>query len=167
MKWTEGHVWVTENLIVKKPFFLYKYIIMRNSTPVKWEKGANRIADLHVLPDMEITDQEFSRSPSIASLASMSMQSIHSGTRNKSPSKSPTRSRLRFVNIQDEWEHFKIKFSINDPIEEQLISQGDFMRIIGSTPKLGSQNVGEMESTPPMKMSRTQRPIEWLIDKYG
>jgi hypothetical protein len=41
------------------------------------------------------------------------------------------------------------------------------MRIIGSTPKLGSKNVGEMESTPPMKMSRTQRPIEWLIDKYG
>jgi len=41
------------------------------------------------------------------------------------------------------------------------------MRIIGSTPKLGSQNIGEMESTPPMRMSRTQRPIEWLFDKYG
>jgi hypothetical protein len=41
------------------------------------------------------------------------------------------------------------------------------MRIIGSTPKLGSQNEGEMESTPPMRMNRAQRPIEWLFDKYG
>jgi len=24
-----------------------------------------------------------------------------------------------------------------------------------------------MESTPPMRMSRAQRPIEWLFDKYG
>jgi hypothetical protein len=68
MKWTGGHVWVTENLIVKKPFFLYKYIVMRGKDAVKWEKGANRIADLHVLPDMEIIDQEFSRSASVASL---------------------------------------------------------------------------------------------------
>ena len=41
------------------------------------------------------------------------------------------------------------------------------MRIVGSTPKLGSQNEVEMESTPPMRMNRTQRPIEWLFDKYG
>jgi hypothetical protein len=41
------------------------------------------------------------------------------------------------------------------------------MRIIGSIPKLGSKNAGEMESTPPMRMSRTFMPIEWLIDKYG
>jgi hypothetical protein len=41
------------------------------------------------------------------------------------------------------------------------------MRIIGSTPKLGSNNVAEMESTEPIRMNRAQRPIEWLIDKYG
>ena len=41
------------------------------------------------------------------------------------------------------------------------------MRIIGSIPRLGSKNVGEMESTPPMRMSRTQRPVPWLFDKYG
>jgi hypothetical protein len=117
MKWTEGHVWETENLIVKKPFFLYKYVVMKGKEVVKWEKGANRIADLHVLPDMEGFDQDlFSRSSSI-SLNSMVIKSVASGNRNSS-SKSPTRGRLRFVNIQDEWEHFKIKFSINDPIEE-------------------------------------------------
>jgi aspartate oxidase len=52
-------------------------------------------------------------------------------------------------------------------IEEQINNQGDYMRIIGSTPKLGSNNVAEMESTEPIRMNRTQRPIEWLIDKYG
>ena len=77
------------------------------------------------------------------------------------------RNTLRHVQIEDEWEHFKIKFSINDPIEEEFVSGGDFMRIIGSIPKLGSKNAGEMESTPPMRMSRSPYSIEWLVDKYG
>lgn len=58
---------------------------------------------------------------------------------------SPEKNTLKHVQIVDEWEHFKIRFSINDPILEDAISHGDFMRIIGSTPKLGSQGVGEME----------------------
>ena len=41
------------------------------------------------------------------------------------------------------------------------------MRIIGNTPKLGSANPGEMETTPPIRMSRTLKPIQWLVDKYG
>lgn len=41
------------------------------------------------------------------------------------------------------------------------------MRIIGSTPKLGSDNTSKYESTPPMRMARAQRPIEWMMDKYG
>ena len=68
---------------------------------------------------------------------------------------SPERNPAKLVQIDDEWEHFKIRFSINDPIQEDSISHGDYMRIIGSTPKLGSQNIGEMESTPPMRMNRT------------
>lgn len=67
----------------------------------------------------------------------------------------PGMKKIKNVEIADEWEHFKIKFSINDPIEEQLLNHGDYMRIIGSIPRLGSKNVGEMESTPPMRMNRT------------
>jgi len=44
------------------------------------------------------------------------------------------------VEINDEWEHFKVRFAVNDPIEEINLNSGDFMRIIGSTPKLGSDN---------------------------
>jgi hypothetical protein len=71
------------------------------------------------------------------------------------------------VEIQDQWEHFTISFSIHDPLEEDLISQGDFMRIIGSTPKMGSNNQKEMESTPPIKMTRTPWPVSWMNDKFG
>ena len=52
MKWTEGHNWITEDLVTDKPFFLYKYVICRGAEIVRWEKGANRIADVEVLPDL-------------------------------------------------------------------------------------------------------------------
>jgi hypothetical protein len=35
-----------------------------------------------------------------------------------SPSKSPVHNPVKKVEIYDEWEHFKIKFSINDSIED-------------------------------------------------
>jgi len=125
-----------------------------------WEKGANRIADLEVLPDM---NKDLGKSSTHQLLTPS-----HSHMRlQKQKSISPEKNTLKHVQIIDEWEHFKIRFSINDPILEDAISHGDFMRIIGSTPKLGSQGVGEMEQTPPMRMSRAQRPFEWLLDKYG
>lgn len=38
LKWTEGHFWVTENLvIINKPYFLYKYVIMEMGEPKIWE----------------------------------------------------------------------------------------------------------------------------------
>lgn len=125
MKWTDGHLWVTENLVTDRPYFLYKYVICRGGEAVTWEKGANRIADVEVLPDLTDTskDPRISPSPSIASMSSkMSSISRKSGDERRrksvSPTKSPVRNSLRHVQIEDEWEHFKIKFSINDPIEE-------------------------------------------------
>jgi len=54
MKWTEGHYWVTENLVITSAtFFTYKYVIMKNNKASKWEKGPNRIADLKILPDKQ------------------------------------------------------------------------------------------------------------------
>ena len=52
MKWTEGHVWVAENIeITTCSFFTYKYVIMFQNKAVKWEKGPKRIADMLILPD--------------------------------------------------------------------------------------------------------------------
>lgn len=63
MKWTDGHVWVTEDLVTTQPFFLYKYVIMRDGKEQRWERGANRIADLDVLTDKSSND--IPRSPSL------------------------------------------------------------------------------------------------------
>lgn len=52
MKWTEGHIWVAENIeITSCSFFTYKYVIMFQNKAIKWEKGPKRIADMAILPD--------------------------------------------------------------------------------------------------------------------
>ena len=38
MKWTDGHVWVLDNLVVKsKAVFYYKYVLMLDDKPQTWE----------------------------------------------------------------------------------------------------------------------------------
>ena len=38
MKWSEGHVWVLDNLFIKsKPCFQYKYVLMKDDKPSTWE----------------------------------------------------------------------------------------------------------------------------------
>lgn len=49
MRWTEGHVWVLENVQISKPYFQYKYVVMKDGRPDRWEQGINRIADLALL----------------------------------------------------------------------------------------------------------------------
>ena len=54
LKWTEGHVWVSEPFHIRSgAYFMYKYVIMNKESgkAAKWEKGPNRVADLDILPD--------------------------------------------------------------------------------------------------------------------
>ena len=54
MTWTEGHVWVTQDLYVtSNSHFLYKYVVKKSEEPgdMTWESGFDRIADLAILPD--------------------------------------------------------------------------------------------------------------------
>jgi hypothetical protein len=109
LKWTEGHFWVSENLVIlNKPYFLYKYVIMEKGEPKIWEQGPNRLADLNVLQD---------KNPLIGRVSS---QASMGGKGPRERSSSPTHKQNKFCEINDEWEYFKIKFSINDPIEEQI-----------------------------------------------
>jgi len=40
MRWTSGHMWVLEDLAVNsKPFFSYKYVLMKDERPLTWERG--------------------------------------------------------------------------------------------------------------------------------
>ena len=75
----------------------------------RWEKGANRIADLDVLPDLNVKDSPKS------STYQLNTSTSQLQTR-KQKSVSPERNQIKNVQIIDEWEHFKIRFSINDPI---------------------------------------------------
>jgi len=50
MTWTDDHVWVTQDLIVTSPIFMYKYVLKSSEEELIWETGFNRIADLKILP---------------------------------------------------------------------------------------------------------------------
>ena len=54
MKWTEGDIWVLQDLPIEVDRFEYKYVVMDNKTsPLKWEKGHNRICDLNLLESQQ------------------------------------------------------------------------------------------------------------------
>ena len=54
MKWTEGHNWVAEDIIINEhkgdpSHFMYKYALVKNGKFQFFERGFNRIADLKLL----------------------------------------------------------------------------------------------------------------------
>lgn len=51
MKWNEGHVWSISGVKVpsSEEVFQYKYVVLNNNHPGRWEQGFNRIADLKLL----------------------------------------------------------------------------------------------------------------------
>lgn len=50
MKWTDGHVWVSNNpLKTYYHHFQYKYVLLETGKAPIWEKCVNRIADLRIL----------------------------------------------------------------------------------------------------------------------
>lgn len=49
MTWTDGHVWVLEDVPVYVPFFQYKYVVLDKGNPVRKEVGFDRICDLQLL----------------------------------------------------------------------------------------------------------------------
>ena len=53
MKWTDGHIWVTDKpLVTNHAYFQYKYALLdkEKSNLIAWERGIDRIADLDILP---------------------------------------------------------------------------------------------------------------------
>ena len=47
MEWTEGHVWKTQDIVIKNTSrFQYKYILKDQDDNLIWDNGINRIADL-------------------------------------------------------------------------------------------------------------------------
>lgn len=53
MQWTEGHIWITDNLTLTQPIFYYKYVVKQEDGPTIWETGFDRLADLTILPNLD------------------------------------------------------------------------------------------------------------------
>jgi len=139
MKWTEGHIWVTEEPIVTdKYFFTYKYLALgdNRTTLIGWERGVDRIADLEVLPNLEFSEY-----------GQLNLQGKYKGREVKN------------VEINDDWENFIVKFSVSHPVDEsgdQLSLEGNvsFLKNISmARPTLGKDWM-------PIKYGKGQYPWE-------
>ena len=53
MTWTKGDVWVADEIVTKKRFFQYKYLVMgQDGKLISWERGSDRIFDCDILPEI-------------------------------------------------------------------------------------------------------------------
>ena len=164
LQWTVGHYWETaEPIKTSSPIFCYKYVIIEDGKVKRWERGVNRIADLTILPEREDDlDESLGRISACPSLSSMAGAPAVKLQRRRSSS--PDKIQVRHVQIEDEWEHFNIKFSVNDASDDLPNASGGYMAMIGSSV---DDKTNETSSTPPMRMQRAARPIKWLYEKYG
>ena len=56
MRWTEGHIWVADDIRIKEEhgdptYFMYKYTLLHDGRHAEHEKGLDRIADLKLLKE--------------------------------------------------------------------------------------------------------------------
>ena len=96
MKWTDGHVWVTETpLITNHYYFQYKYVLLDEDKTklISWERGIDRIADLEILPSMG---------------HSLNSQAYEHSTLDTS----------KRVELKDEWESYTVTLSVLHPMED-------------------------------------------------
>lgn len=95
---------------------------MKDQKAVRQEKGFDRLADLDVAADNS------------SQLSQQSTSSLsHASNSKRSASSKP--SDVRCALLQDEWECYKIKFTVFDPTEEEIYNKGDYMSLIGSIAK--------------------------------
>ena len=103
-------------------------MIIQDGKVKRWERGVNRIADLMILPELEEDSFEdaqelISNSPSMASMTGSNLHRRRSG--------SPEKIQIRHVQIEDEWGHFKVKFSVYDPHDDMPGAGREYMSMIG------------------------------------
>ena len=55
MSWNDGHVWKFRFVCPSNVSFQYKYVVLNNNLPEKWESGANRIMDLNDIDNNKVT----------------------------------------------------------------------------------------------------------------
>ena len=122
MKWTEGHVWVSEKpLITTQPFFRYSYLMMNLDSTTKIdnkETGVSRIADLASIGSHG--DQYHGRNDDTETIGYY--LNSHGATKH--------------IEIHDIWRCIKVKFTVL----HSRLEDDQSIRITGSIPELGNWN---------------------------
>mmetsp|Transcript_5298 Transcript_5298/g.8930 ORF Transcript_5298/g.8930 Transcript_5298/m.8930 type:complete len:117 (+) Transcript_5298:471-821(+) len=106
MKWTEGHIWVSERpLITNNYYFQYKYVLLdeEKTNLIAWERGVDRIADLEILPK--------------ATSLSNGNRFYDLSTQNTYQAQETAES-VKRVELNDEWEHYTVTFSVSHPVDD-------------------------------------------------
>lgn len=113
LKWTEGHIWVTEKpILTRTPVFRYRYVLIDEASDnqVKdQERGVRRIADLASLQGGNTTESEHG------------YRAYHHGG-------------AKTVEIHDEWETLKVRFTVFHP----HIQPNQTLRLTGNAEELGN-----------------------------
>ena len=124
---------------------MYKYVVMdsRSGKAAKWEKGPNRVADLDILPDKNKValhnSNQMSQLDSVESNSQFRPLSQLSAKQESVSAYSANRpqedSKVKEVELKDEWETFSVRFSIYAPgVGEGHSSEQ--LRIFGSLKEL-------------------------------
>lgn len=144
LKWTDGHIWVSEKpFLTRTPIFRYSYIMIDASSGKQVhndEKGIKRICDL-------ATIETASNSP----LA---------GLDNRNNGFTVSKSGGQFhVNINDTWRFMKIKFTV---LHTQIHGTQS-IRITGDIPELGNWNKSNPIQLSPELTGKSEELIPYSL----
>ena len=102
MHWTEGHIWVTDPILLTQHTFQYKYVLKESNGHTIWESGYDRLADLRLLPNQDDSA---------------------TGYEDNAQTHQETKISLKTVAIQDEWETYLVKFQVNCELDSPVNSK--------------------------------------------
>lgn len=125
LEWTNGHNWVSkEPFITNKRYFQFKYVLLKDMQLVHWERGIDRIADLEILEDRG-SNSFYSGS---SALATATDQRTNHEFQSKLQRLSQSNQKIKYIEFNDVWEQFIVKFSIYLPTDDN--SDQAFLEII-------------------------------------
>ena len=154
MDWKSGDLWVSQSpLRTNISHFNYKYAIFRNNYKerIAWERGVDRIADLKVSPDENITKHHH-HSYGVESNLNEDFFVIETYLEDIRDHLNTKQEIQKSVKFFDEWEKYEISFTVLTPKENQ-VTEVYFM--------------GSEEHCRKIQMVKMINPFKWMDVKYG
>jgi hypothetical protein len=132
------------------PHFYYKYVLLDSNLKfIKYEEGIDRLADLTLLND----------DPFKQDSALNSREENGPSTSGKVVLRGLNRP-TRYVTLNDEWETFRISFSVLEPLSEQKHQ----VRVLYSTSRMHGGLGGDKQE---VRLEKSEVYTPWCEEKYG